>query len=68
MDTNNTTKFVYIIAILLLSVAGSLCCCYINPLMCQQIRHRQKIIPINESKEEEPPEIIINPMNFVIIV
>ena len=62
-------EFVLAICILLFTVAGFLCCCYINPLMCQQVRHRHKIIPIKESKkEEEPQDIIINPMNFVIIV
>jgi hypothetical protein len=63
-------EFVFAICILLFTITGFLCCCYIIPLMCQQVRHRQKIIPIKEEskKEEEPQDIIINPMNFVIII
>ena len=69
-------EFVFGVCIFLFVIAGGLCCCYINPMICQQARHRQKIFPIQEKKrnakkniqkEEKVDDVIINPIQITIV-
>ena len=69
-------EFVFGVCIFLFVIAGGLCCCYINPMICQEARHSQKIVPIQEKKrntakniqkEEKVDDVIINPMQIIIV-
>ena len=60
-------EFVFGVCIFFFVLAGVLCCCYINPMICQEVRHRKKIIPIKENKEEKSDDDIINPMQIHIV-
>lgn len=69
-------EFVFGVCIFLFVIAGGLCCCYINPMICQEARHSQKIYPVKEKKEsmrknlpkeEKVDDVIINPMQITIV-
>ena len=69
-------EFVFGVSIFFFVLAAALCCCYINPMICQEARHSQKIVPIQEKKgnicknipkEKKIDDVIINPMQITII-
>ena len=66
-DLKGTIPFIIGISIFMFVIAGLLCCCYISPLICQHIRHRQKIVPIKESTEENSDDVTVNPMQVFIV-
>lgn len=64
-DLLDTIPFIIGASIFMFVIAVLLCCCYINPLICQHIRHRKKIVPIKEEKKEEKSDDdAINPMQI----
>ena len=69
-NLKGTIPFIIGVSIFMFVIAGLLCCCYINPLICQHIRHRKKIVPIKENKEkkeEKSDDVIVNPMQINIV-
>ena len=74
--------FIIGVSIFLFTLAGSICLCYICPLICEKIRSRAKVKPLivkgdkykesSEKSEIDDEEInnqlTINPMQMEIIV